>query len=134
VVCLHVVPGFSDVTIKNLLTPQLKGMVILSYGCGNLPKKKTSFLGLLKEAIEQGIVVVAITQCWRGSVNFDTYATGRALQEIGVISGFDMTVECASVKLSWLLGQGLSPQEVARLMQVNMRGELTHVPHGPAKL
>lgn len=43
----------------------------------------------------------------------------------GVISGSDMTVEAALTKLHYLLSQSLSPEEIRRLMQQNLRGELT---------
>ncbi len=53
------------------------------------------------------------------------YATGNALAQAGVISGFDMTVEAALTKLHYLLSQSLSPNEIRQLMQQNLRGELT---------
>ena len=39
--------------------------------------------------------------------------------------GADMTVEAALTKLSYLFGQGLPPAEVNRLVQLDLRGELT---------
>lgn len=66
-----------------------------------------------------------LTQCISGRVNMDGYATGNALAHAGVISGSDMTVEAALTKLHYLLSQSLSPEEIRRLMQQNLRGELT---------
>jgi L-asparaginase len=42
-----------------------------------------------------------------------------------VISGYDLTVEATLTKLHFLLSQNLSSDEVRRLMQLNLRGELT---------
>jgi L-asparaginase len=53
------------------------------------------------------------------------YATGSAMARIGVISGFDMTVEAALTKLHYLFSQDLPVETVKRLMQTNLRGELT---------
>ncbi len=53
------------------------------------------------------------------------YATGNALAQAGVISGFDMTVETTLTKLHYLLSQNLSVDEIRNLMQENLRGELT---------
>ena len=46
----------------------------------------------LKEGCERGVVIVAISQCSKGSVSSD-YETGIALLKIGVVSGGDMTPE-----------------------------------------
>jgi len=53
------------------------------------------------------------------------YETGNVLSQTGVIGGGDMTTESATTKLMYLLAQDLSPEEVAHLMQVSLRGELT---------
>ena len=66
-----------------------------------------------------------MSQCLRGKVNMGGYATGNALAQAGVISGFDMTVEATLTKLHYLLSQNLSVDEIRNLMQENLRGELT---------
>ena len=70
------------------------------------------------------MVIVNVTQCYEGTV-LDIYATGRALLAIGVVPGFDMTSECALAKLAFLLGSGMTPQQVRQRMMQNLRGELT---------
>lgn len=53
------------------------------------------------------------------------YDTGIRLGQVGVVSGFDMTTESAITKLMYLLGKGLSPQEVGVEMRISICGELT---------
>ena len=58
----------------------------------------------IREAVEQGILVVVSTQCFHGTVS-DIYATGRFLTEMGCILAQDMTLECLFAKLSYLIGK-----------------------------
>ena len=65
------------------------------------------------------------TQCMRGRVNMGGYATGHGLQEVGVLSGSDMTPEAALAKLHYLLSKGLPFEEISHLLTQNLRGELS---------
>jgi L-asparaginase len=73
-------------------------------------------------------VVVAVTQCLRGSVDLASYAPGSELAAAGLVGGHDMTVEAALGKLLYLFGRELSTDEVTRAMQQDLRGELTLPP------
>ena len=54
------------------------------------------------------------------------YATGRALQQAGVVSASDMTLEATTTKLAYLLGrQDLTTAEIRSLIGVDLRGEIT---------
>ena len=117
-------PGISSDVVSNFLLQPVKALILRSYGVGNAPQNP-AFLKELKEASARGIVVVNLTQCMSGKVNMGGYATGNALALAGVISGYDLTVEATLTKLHFLLSQNLSSDEVRRLMQLNLRGELT---------
>ena len=95
-----------------------------TFGSGNAPQKPW-FIKLIKEAAERNIIIINITQCQSGSVEMERYETGRQLLEAGVISGYDSTPECALTKLMFLLGHDLLPEEVRRLMNTNLAGEIT---------
>ena len=84
-----------------------KAVIIQAYGMGNIPSNNKELLDMIKRAINDGVIVVILTQCHRGTVN-DLYEAGRALTELGAVLGQDMTIECCYAKLSYLLGKGFS--------------------------
>ena len=118
-------PGVSAQILENVLNPPLKGLVLETYGAGNGPTHDPQFLQVLAKATERGVVIVNCTQCLSGTVDLSKYATGVAMAEAGVISGYDMTAEAALTKLAYLLSQSLSVDEIKRQMQIDLRGELT---------
>lgn len=122
---LRLFPGISARVLHNLLQPPLQGLVLEAYGVGNGPDRDEEFLAVLKEATDRGVIVVDCTQCLQGRVDLDGYATGIALKNAGVISGYDMTSEAALAKLYYLFSRGYSPEEVKERMTVSLRGELT---------
>ena len=120
---LHLFPGLDSQVLENLLKSPIKALVLLTYGVGNA-QQDDSLLETLKEASERGVLIVNCSQCLKGKVNMDGYATGHALQEAGVISGLDMTTETVIAKLYYLLSQGLSNKVIRELLGTNLRGEL----------
>ena len=91
VAAMRLFPGFSASILANLCRPPLQGLVIEAYGAGNGPSDDPEFLAAIDAATAQGIVVVVVTQCVRGSVQPGAYATGSALMRAGAVPGFDMT-------------------------------------------
>lgn len=121
---VHLYPGISSDVIENVIRQPVKALILRSYGVGNAPQDP-ALLACLTKAKEQEIVVINCSQCIKGTVDMSGYATGNSLSEAGVISGHDMTLEATLTKLHYLLSQNLSYEEICKLMQVSLRGELT---------
>lgn len=124
VIVLKIFPGLNQKYFESILTlPGLKGIILESYGSGNMP----TFPWII-EAIRQsnslGIVFMNVSQCPGGKVKMGYYETSRELQEAGVVSGKDITVEAAVTKLMFLLGQNLSVDEVKAYLLQNLNGEV----------
>ncbi|MEY2922333.1 MAG: hypothetical protein RL108_955, partial [Bacteroidota bacterium] len=124
VIILKLFPGISEQLMDAVVTiPNLKGIVLETYGAGNAPTDDW-FLAVLQKAIQNGIHIINVTQCSGGSVRMGQYETSTALREIGVISGKDITTEAAITKLMYLLGHNELSTNFKELFETSLRGEI----------
>lgn len=121
---LPLVPGIAAQQLDALIDSGIQALLLECFGSGTAPSDNPAFLASLKRAQALGIVVVAITQCHEGGVELDVYEAGSRLRGVGVLSGGGMTREAAFGKLHALLGAGLGADEVRRLVELDLCGEL----------
>jgi L-asparaginase len=125
VVILKMFPGISQSVFTSILNiPGLKGVILETFGSGNVPTKRW-LVNAVKRAVKRGVVVLNITQCEGGRVIMGQYETSLELLNAGVVSGRDMTVEAAITKLMFLLGQDLKTEEVKKYLNISLRGEIS---------
>ena len=124
VIIFSLFPGIQESIVRHVLeTPQLRGIVMRSYGSGNAPHYEW-ITQSLREATERGVVVVNVSQCVCGRVEMGRYDTGYQLQDAGVISGRDSTVEAAATKLMYLNARYPDVAQVRQMMERSLAGEI----------
>jgi len=125
VAILKLFPGIQDSVVRSILGIEgLKAVVLETYGTGNA-HTDGSFIKILRDAIDNGLFILNVTQCKGGAVEHGKYHASVPLSEAGVVSGLDMTLEAAVTKLMFLLGQGYSNSSLKPAIQTSLRGELS---------
>ncbi len=112
----------NDLFERVMSSEELSGVILKTYGAGNSPDGR--FLDIVKDAIDRGVKVVNVTQCYAGTVRLGHYDVSTGLLQRGVISGVDMTPEAAQTKLALMLADPTSIYDAESMMQVNLKGEM----------
>mmetsp|Transcript_12027 Transcript_12027/g.15559 ORF Transcript_12027/g.15559 Transcript_12027/m.15559 type:complete len:362 (+) Transcript_12027:128-1213(+) len=127
VVVIKLVPGFNDEALLSMVNgcSHLKAVVLEMYGTGNMPSKKAAFLEFIEAAERHNVLIVAATQCRKGSAVLDLYAVGAELIRHGVVPAGDMTIEAVATKLAYLFGRGMTQEMVRSRLARSLRGEIS---------
>ena len=122
---LKVHPGITPQVMRHFLcSDAVRAVILETYGSGNAPSSQW-FVDIVREAAETGKVLMNVTQCISGTVDMDLYATGKALEKAGVISGKDITTESALAKLFYLMGKSPDNNWVKARLGDNLKGEIS---------
>lgn len=122
VVLMTVYPGIPDTFLQAILDAKPDGIVLRTYGPGMLSK---DLFPWLQKVTQLEIPIVITSQTLRGRVDLHKYRKQLVLEQLGIISGKDMTFECATVKLMWALTQAKTPRRIRDLMERSLVGELS---------
>lgn len=117
----------------------INGLILESYGAGNFPSGNPdnptdgAVYKILKQAQDNGVVIMDCTQVFKGVVDSQIYAAGSWLSQVGAIGTYDMTPIAALTKLIYLntLAQdnnnNWSQSTIEALMITNLAGEIMDV-------
>ncbi|NLU45556.1 MAG: Glu-tRNA(Gln) amidotransferase subunit GatD [Euryarchaeota archaeon] len=118
---LQAYPGMDPAVFEDAVMGS-RGVVIAGFGMGHTG---TAMIPLVKKACDAGITVVIASQCLGGTTDLTMYETGRALLQAGAVPAGDMLPETAYVKLMWALANHDGAEEVGRIMQTPLAGEMS---------
>ena len=110
VVVAWVVPGMEPSSLARV-ADGARGLVLAAFGVGNVPLRPQSVAAEVARLVERGVDVLVVTQARAGAVDFSLYESGAQLHEAGAISGGDLLLEAAVVKLMHALA--LHPDDAA---------------------
>lgn len=122
---LKVFPGIQFDLFEQIMTEKLSGIVLETFGAGNIPGNADALLPIIKKAFASGTVITVCSQCPAGTVVLGAYETSASLKEAGAVSGRDMTTEAAVAKLYHLFSLGIPKDEIKQMMETDLCGELT---------
>lgn len=121
---LKIFPGITEQVVRaTIFAPGLKGLILESFGSGNTIKANW-FLDALEEAIRKGLIILNVSQCISGEVIQGKYETSKRLNEIGVLSGGDITTEAAAAKMMLLFGCEKDERKIKKRLVTPLNGEM----------
>ena len=121
---IKVFPGIQFELFKSIMTENLRGVVIETFGAGNIPMGGGALLPIIRRAFQNGTIVTVCSQCPQGTVSLGAYETSSELKRSGAVSGHDLTTEAAVAKLYYLFSRGGDIETVKAEMERDLRGEL----------
>ncbi|MBQ8372412.1 MAG: asparaginase [Clostridia bacterium] len=122
---LKIFPGMQFGLFEDMMTEKLSGIVLETFGAGNIPMGDGNLLPIISKAFGAGTVIAVCSQCPSGTVTLGAYETSSKLKAAGAVSGRDMTTEAAVAKLYHLFSSCRDKDEIKRLMETDIAGELT---------
>lgn len=106
IVQIGLIPGLHPRTVMPLLHGGCNGIVLQSFGAGNVPDwGDYGFGDFIGRASEKGIPVVITSQFPANSTNNSNYEPGLKAVRAGAIPTGNMTSSAATVKFRWVLAQ-----------------------------
>ena len=114
-------PGIDSEIIDIYIDKNYDGIVIEGTGLGHTSDE---VIDKISRAKDENIPVVMTSQCIFGRTNMNVYSSGRRLLHENVIPVEDMLPETAYTKLLWAAGQSDNMDEIRKIMQSNLKGEM----------
>jgi glutamyl-tRNA(Gln) amidotransferase subunit D len=132
VALIKIHPGISPDLLDYYVDKGTNGVIIEGTGLGHFPtfppqEENRSWTPALERAIDEEVVIGMTSQCLYGRVHPFVYRALRTSYQLGVVYLQDMLPETAFVKLGWVLGNYSDRDEIKKVMQTNLAGEISSI-------
>ena len=116
VLLLTLIPGMGAEALE-LLRDNYRAVILQSFGVGGLPGGGNGPLAqAVAEWLDEGKTIVVMTQVPYEGSDMSVYQVGQQVKErFSLIEAYNMTLEAATAKLMWALGQSEDPEKVREL-------------------
>lgn len=116
VLLLTLIPGMGAEALR-LLKDSYQAVILQSFGVGGLPGGGSGPLAqAVAEWLAEGKTIVMMTQVPYEGSDMSVYQVGQQVKEkFSLIEAYNMTLEAATAKLMWVLGQTRDPEQVREL-------------------
>ncbi len=125
VMVLHVTPGLQAGMLERLISGdrKLDGIVLIPFGVGTVPCQTGDVAQFVSRATALGIDVL-VANASVGKIDLNLYENSKVLQDAGAISGGEMRLEAALVKLMHACATYSDRSERLEYLRWNVAGEL----------
>lgn len=103
--------------------PATRCVIVIAYGAGTLPLTTDNIVKKIQHWLDQGIIVVLMSETRAGGTEPELYESGQQLLQMGVLSTGDMTFEAGITKMMFLLGHYQDHSIIRRNFALSLAGE-----------
>ena len=105
IVIFDIYPDMDMNVFGTLCNPDidLQALILRTYGTGGIPDEDKKFMFYIKELLNKNVLIISLTQCPVGEVEYRLFETNSKLFYLGVVNGADMTTEAAYCKIKFLI-------------------------------
>jgi L-asparaginase len=122
---VYIYPGIDEVSINQALESNVKAVIFLTLGSGNIPQFSKTLLKKIANLTKSNRIIINISQCFRGKTDQSIYGVSSSLVDSGILDMADITVESAFCKLHYLYSRYNDLTEIKKFIKTPIAGEFS---------
>jgi len=125
VLLMTLIPGMGAQALRRL-KDSYRAVILQSFGVGGLPGGESGPLAQeMGEWLQEGKTIVMMTQVPYEGSDMAVYQVGQQVKEkYQLMEAYHMTLEAATAKLMWVLGQTEKPEEIRAMFYREVQHDL----------